>query len=223
MNQEAAPQFERAIMSLQAEKHPLDPLTSEEIIQVSSLLKAHGPGKENGLHFKAIGIIEPPKSNLRAFLSAERNGQRPSHLPRRACALFYHRGTADLFLAEVDLGANYIDKVEKLASRIHAQADIDEAVLMRDLCLEHPTVLEAIKKFKIPEDLTVVCDTWPYGRDHGEEFPRLTQVMSFPSISDNALLINDSAIFLHERTTQDQIIMTSRSHSLQYSIWRQEI
>jgi primary-amine oxidase len=179
MSQVVVPRIEPVAMSLEAQKHPLDPLTSEEIIQVSALLKTQGAGKEHGLHFKAIGIIEPPKSKLRAFLSAERNGPKPNHLLRRASALFYHRGTSDLFLAEIDLCLNVIDKIDKLASRIHAQADIDEAILMRDLCLQHPTVLEAIKKFKIPEDLTVVCDTWPYGRDHGEEFPRSVQVKFF--------------------------------------------
>ena len=167
-------------MSYSTTKHPLDPLTSEEIIQVSTLLKTQGPGKEYSLHFKAIGIIEPPKSKIRAFLSSERNGLRPSPLPRRASALFYRRGTSDLFLAEVDLGFNRIDEIQQLESRIHAQADIDEAIMMRDICLSHPTVLKAIKKFKIPQDLTVACDTWPYGRDHGEEFPRSVQV-SFDS------------------------------------------
>lgn len=176
MNQVVIPRIEPVAISLQTQKHPLDPLTSEEIIQVSALLKTQGPGKEHGLHFKAIGIIEPPKSKLRAFLSTERKGPKPNHLSRRASALFYHRGTSDLFLAEIDLSLNIIDKIDKLASRIHAQADIDEAILMRDLCLQHHTVLETIKKFKIPEDLTVTCDTWPYGRDHGEELSRLVQV-----------------------------------------------
>jgi primary-amine oxidase len=165
-------------MPVQTQKHPLDPLTSAEIIQVSTLLKTQGPGKEYGVHFKTMGIIEPPKAKLRAFLSSERSGLKPTPLPRRASSLFYHRGTSDLFLAEIDLGLNRIEKIQQLESRIHAQADIDEAVMMRDVCLQHPKVLEALKKFKIPEDLTVACDTWPYGRDHGGEFPRSIQVRS---------------------------------------------
>jgi primary-amine oxidase len=176
MNPEPVSRLVPVTIPLQSQKHPLDPLTAAEIIQISTLLKTQGPGKEHGLHYKAIGIIEPPKSTIRAFLSSERDGLKPTTLPRRASALFYHRGTSDLFLAEIDLGSNCIDKIEQLESRIHAQADIDEIVAIRDLCLEHPKVLEAIRKFKIPEDLTVVCDTWPYGRDHGEEFPRSVQV-----------------------------------------------
>ena len=165
-------------MALPEQKHPLDPLTSDEIVQVSALLKTKGLGKEQGLHFKAISIIEPPKWKLRDFLIGERKGLNPVPLPRRASSLFYHRGTSYLFFAEIHLGLNRIDKIEQFPSRIHAQADIDEAISMRDLCLQHPKVLEAIKKFKIPEDLTVVRDTWPYGRDHGEEFPRSVQVRS---------------------------------------------
>jgi primary-amine oxidase len=175
MNPEPVSRIASTTKALQSPKHPLDPLTAAEIIQVSSLLKSQEPGKKHGLHFKAIGIIEPPKRELRAFLSAERKGLNPTLLPRRASALFYHRGTSDIFLAEVDLGVNRVDKIEQLESRVHAQADIDEAVMMRDLCLQHPKILEAIRKFKIPENLTVVCDTWPYGRDHGEECPRLVQ------------------------------------------------
>lgn len=175
MNPEPVSRIASATTPLQTQKHPLDPLTAAEIGQVSTLLKTQGPGKEYGIHFKAIGIIEPPKSKLRAFLSAERDGLKPTPLPRRASSLFYHRGTSDLFLAEVDLSINKIDTIKQLESRIHAQADIDEAVMMRDLCLQDAKVLEAIEKFNIPGDLTVVCDTWPYGRDHGEEFPRSVQ------------------------------------------------
>lgn len=163
---------------LAVKKHPLDPLTSTEIIQVSTLLKLQGVGKDQGLHFKAISIIEPPKSELRAFLSAERNDLNLTPPARRASALFYHRGTSDLSLAELNLDLNCVENIRKLESRIHAQADNDETILLREACLKHPKVLEAIKRFKLPEDLTVACDNWPYGRDHGNEFPRLVQVRS---------------------------------------------
>ena len=200
-------------ITLRSPKHPLDPLTATEIVQVSALLKPYGPG--SGLHFKAIGIIEPPKSTLRSFLSSERDGLKPALPPRRASALFYHRGTSDLFLAEVDLNANRVDKIEQLKSRIHAQADIDEAVAMRDLCLQHPKVLEAVKKFKIPEDLTVVCDTWPYGRDHGEEFPRSVQVRTcLPIVLLPRFLTMTSATSSHGETIQDPTTMTFHFPSL---------
>ncbi len=66
-------------------KHPLDPLNADEIIHVSSLLKAQSPDKS--LHFKIITIIEPPKTKLRPFLKAERRGATNSGLPRIASSL----------------------------------------------------------------------------------------------------------------------------------------
>lgn len=161
-------------MSSKGLKHPLDPLNAEEIAQVSSLLKAKSPGKS--LHFKIITIIEPPKDKLRPFLKAERDGTAIPPLPRRASALYYHRGTADLFLAEVNVESNSVDKIEKLNPLLHGQNDIDEVIELRDKCLADPKVLEQLKKFKIPEHLEVVCDTWPYGRDSEDNLPRYIQV-----------------------------------------------
>ena len=213
MNPESASRIASAKILLESQKHPLDPLTAAEIIQTASLIKTQGPG--NGVHFKAIGIIGPPKSELRSFLSAERGGLKPTPLPRRASALFYHRGTSDLFLAVVDLSLNRIDKVERLESRVHAQADIDEAIMMRDICLQHPKILEAIKKFKIPADLTVVCDTWPYGRDHGEEFPRSIQVT--PSLSFGFFANTDKGVVLPLRPKRASGIKSLRYPTSNFS------
>jgi primary-amine oxidase len=161
-------------MSTSASKHPLDPLTADEIIQVSSLLKAKSPDKS--LHFKIITILEPLKAQLRPFLIAERNGGTQSRPARKASSLFYHLATADLFLAVVNLDTNSMESIKKLAPELHGQNDIDESMALRDACLSHPKVLVEIKKFKLPEHLEVVCDPWPYGRDSEKNLPRYVQV-----------------------------------------------
>jgi primary-amine oxidase len=163
-------------MSTSIPKHPLDPLTADEILKVSALLKAHSP--KQSLHFKIITIIEPPKTQLRPFLKAERNGAIKENLPRKASSLYYHRGTADLFLAEVNLDSNSVESVKKLDPQFHGQNDIDESNGLRIACLRHPKVLEEINKFKLPEHLEVVCDPWPYGRDSEKHLPRYVQVSS---------------------------------------------
>jgi hypothetical protein len=33
-----------------------------------------------------------------------------------------------------------------------------------------------LRKFKLPEDMDVVCDGWPYGRDSEDDLPRYVQV-----------------------------------------------
>lgn len=155
-------------------KHPLDPLTADEILQVSSLLRSRTPDKS--LHFKIITILEPPKTQLRPFLIAERNGGTQSRPSRKASSLYYHLGTADLFLAEVNLDTNSLERIKKLAPGLHGQNDIDESMALRDACLSHPKVLAEVKKFKLPEHLEVVCDPWPYGRDSEKNLPRYVQV-----------------------------------------------
>ena len=173
-------------MTVSASEHPLDPLTADEILQVSSLLKAKTSDKS--LHFKIITILEPPKAQLRPFLIAERNGGPQSRPPRKASSLYYHLGTADLFLAEVNLDSNSVDSVKKLAPGLHGQNDFDESMALRDACLSHPRVLAEIKKFKLPQHLEVVCDPWPYGRDSKKNLPRYVQVSSGQSLDERLLM-----------------------------------
>ncbi|KAH7176895.1 copper amine oxidase [Dactylonectria macrodidyma] len=158
--------------------HPLDPLTPGEIIAAAKLVRSRNEGK--GVHFKNITLIEPPKKDLREFLAAERKGSAsPVTLTRRASALYYQKKgetlTADLFVATVDLGASVVEQVENLDTRYYGQADMDEVVEVRDKCLSHPKVIERIAKYRMPENLEVVCDTWPYGRDSDELNGRLAQ------------------------------------------------
>jgi len=160
-------------MSASASKHPLDPLTADEILQVSSLLKAKSP--EKSLHFKIITILEPPKAQLRSFLRAERNRGVQSRPARKASSLYYHLGTADLFLAEVNLDTNSVESIKKLAPELHGQNDVDESIALRDACVTHPKVLAELQKFKLPEHLEVACDPWPYGRDSEKHLPRYVQ------------------------------------------------
>jgi primary-amine oxidase len=173
-------------MSVSASKHPLDPLTADEILEVSSLLKAKSPDKN--LHFKIITIIEPPKAQLRPFLIAERNGSPQSKPPRKASSLYYHLGTANLFLAEVNLDSGSVETIKKLAPELHGQNDIDESMALRDACLSHSKVLAEIKKFKLPEHLEVACDPWPYGRDSEKNLPRYVQVSSEQSPNEGLLI-----------------------------------
>jgi Cu2+-containing amine oxidase len=174
--QTSAPQiiFLRYIEKMSPAKHPLDPLAPSEITQISSLLKSLSP--DRSLHFKIISITEPPKAQLRAYLKAERNGNSLPPLPRRASALYYLRGTSQLFKATVNVDANTVEHVGQLESHFHGQADVNEIIEMRDACLSNPKVLQRIEAYKLPPHLKVVCDTWPYGRDSKDHHPRYVQV-----------------------------------------------
>ncbi|KIV98846.1 uncharacterized protein PV09_09417 [Verruconis gallopava] len=154
--------------------HPLDPLTALEINSAAALLKEHESG--NSIHFKNIELLEPAKKQLKKYLRDERLGiKHGSDLARRVSVLYYYRGTAKLFRAVIDLSARSIEEIQSLNPRYHGQADMDEVLEVRDVCINHPKVIERIKRFKLPESFTVVCDTWPYGRDSAAATRRLAQ------------------------------------------------
>ncbi|CAG8954299.1 hypothetical protein HYFRA_00005920 [Hymenoscyphus fraxineus] len=169
-------------MASHPQKHPLDPLSAAEILQISSLIKEVSPDKS--LHFKLISLLEPPKVLLREFLKAERNASGafstsgPS-LARRAESLYYHRGTSDLVHVTVNLDLGKLEGVKKVEGHFHAQADIDEILEMREVCLRDETVKEQVRAFRLPEGMKVVCDTWPYGRDNNTQTPRFVQCYLF--------------------------------------------
>jgi primary-amine oxidase len=154
--------------------HPLDPLTSAEITAAAKIVQNINTDKS--IHFKNITLIEPPKEQLRKFLAAERNGTTAPSPARRVSSLYYHRGTADLFQTTIDLKSGKVEGTEQLNSRYFGQADIDEAIEVRERCLSHPKVLERIRNYGLPKGFVVVCDAWPYGRDSAELGRRLSQV-----------------------------------------------
>lgn len=86
---------------------------------------------------------------------------------------------------------------------------MDEGIQLRDVCLSHPKVLEEVKRFKLPDDLTLVCDAWPYGRDSLDQHPRYVQVSFFIYLSSHGGLLQTSATCLREKSTQGRIIMIS--------------
>lgn len=164
--------FDRASHT-QPVAHPLDPITAQEIQKAARLFKNANPGKS--LHFKRIALIEPPKAQLRPYLQAELRGEKPTPLPRRVVALYLFRGEQGTFTAEANLSSEKVESVKKLDGRIHGQADIDEVIGMRDLCMQHPAVKKELERLQLPASARVQCDTWPYGRDSGTESRRLIQ------------------------------------------------
>lgn len=80
----------RATDSFQS--HPLGPLSAQEILQSSDLVRSCWPGNVD-CHFKVVTLLEPAKAELIPYLVAERAGQRPARIDRRAFVVYYLRGT----------------------------------------------------------------------------------------------------------------------------------
>jgi Cu2+-containing amine oxidase len=79
-----------------ARAHPLG-LTAQEILDTASLIRACWP-EESECRFKVLTLLEPPKSQLLPYLMAERSGQPPGHIDRKAFVVYSIRGTVSITL-----------------------------------------------------------------------------------------------------------------------------
>ncbi|KAK3689665.1 copper amine oxidase [Podospora appendiculata] len=144
--------------------HPLGPLSAAEITQSSRLVKAAWPAGTD-CHFKVITLLEPAKAELVPYLTAERIGQSPRDINRRAFVVYYIRNTHNLHEASVNLTKNTVESNAKLGPFIHANADGEEIIAVERAVLSHPDILAEIAKLKLPEGTEVVSDPWIYGSD----------------------------------------------------------
>ena len=79
-----------------AAKHPLDPLTREEIATAIAVLKAEGKVND-ATRFPAIGLNEPPKEKVLNYKAGDQIG-------REALVVVYERSSNQTVEAIVDLG-----------------------------------------------------------------------------------------------------------------------
>lgn len=74
------------------QSHPLGPLTAKEISQSSALIKGQWP-EGTLFQFKVVTLLEPAKAELIPYLSAEKSGQTPTDIDRRAFVVYYLKNT----------------------------------------------------------------------------------------------------------------------------------
>ncbi|KAM0228999.1 hypothetical protein ACHAPO_010274 [Fusarium lateritium] len=156
--------------------HPLDPATAEEIEQATTIVKQFFYGIP--LHFKAVGLDEPPKRELVAYLEAEHSGAPLPALPRRIFAMWYIHRTPRLFEAVVDITNGKIESYQELPRDFHGPVDRAEMNEAAEVVMADPRVRKEIERLKI-DDTTVVLDPWDYGVDGEETQERHTQVFMY--------------------------------------------
>lgn len=72
--------------------HPLCPITASEIKRSAEYIRDCWPSNID-VHFKAITLEEPAKTELVPYLEAEHTGHRLPHIDRRAFVSYYIRNT----------------------------------------------------------------------------------------------------------------------------------
>ncbi|KAH6623646.1 copper amine oxidase [Chaetomium tenue] len=148
--------------------HPLGPLTAREITEAAALTRACWPDNIE-YHFKVVTLLEPAKAQLIPYLAAERAGQHPGSIDRRAFVVYYFRGTHNLHEAVVNLTTGKVEANVKLGPFTHANGDGEELIAVEKALLAHPDVQAELAKLQLPEGTVVISDPWIYGSDGVKE------------------------------------------------------
>jgi len=156
--------------STPAKPHPLEPLTTAEIVQAAKILRlAHDLGA--GMRFETIELKEPTAEVRTTYDSTQ-------HVPRRVFVSTYDTSSGRVFEAIVSLDA---EQVESWMERPGAQPRIgpDEFLDAERMALADPRFIAALERRGIT-DLSLVCaDPWSVGRSGlpGEDERRLVQTI----------------------------------------------
>lgn len=158
-------------------QHPYAPLSTTEIVNASSLMKAKWP-QGTDLQFKMVTLAEPPKKDVLPYLEAERTGTSLPHIDRVAFVSYYLRKTTKFFEAYVNLTTQKVDSDVLLGKNVHGGGDAEEIMAMESIALEDEGVKRELEKLKLPEGAVVVCDPWIYGSP--PDYPRSRASMLTP-------------------------------------------
>src|SRR5207302_8118699 len=125
------------LLFLPALAHPLDPLTSGEILKTAEVLR--GAGKVNDQsRFSLIALHEPPKEQVLAF-------QAGGSMRREAFAIVHERQSNKTFEAVVDLNASAVVSWKHIPGVQPSVLDEDIEMLERAIRAD-PRFAEAMRR-----------------------------------------------------------------------------
>ncbi|KAL8981743.1 MAG: hypothetical protein Q9177_005480, partial [Variospora cf. flavescens] len=171
--------------------HPLSPLTSAEISNVSKLVQSLYPRNAN-LQYKSITLQEPEKAHLVPFLNAERNGLKTSTIERRAFVAYYIRNTDKLHEAIINLSRQKVESNVRLGPNTHGPGDAEEILLAEKIALQDEGVQAEIAKLQLPEGTSVISDPWIYGSDGINDEQRMYQCFLYMRDPNNPLNLDSN-------------------------------
>ncbi|KAL9083019.1 MAG: hypothetical protein Q9159_006038 [Coniocarpon cinnabarinum] len=158
--------------------HPYAPLSADEIVNASTLLKTQWP-EGTDIQYKTITLAEPPKLEVIPYLEAERAGKTVPSLGRKAFINYYLRKTTKLHEAVINLSEQKVESNVRLGKNVHGAGDAEEIMAMETIALEDEGVKQEIEKLKLPEGAVVVCDPWIYGSDGVNDDERMYQTFLY--------------------------------------------
>src|SRR5262245_48563401 len=118
-------------------RHPLEPLSAEEVQQAVRLLKAHGKVTPS-TRFVSVSLKEPPKEVVHGFTGRE-------SAPREAFAVLFDNGTNTCYEATLSLAENRLLALRHVPG-VQPTMTIDEQVECEQAVLSSPEFKAALKK-----------------------------------------------------------------------------
>ncbi|EXJ76256.1 uncharacterized protein A1O5_00764 [Cladophialophora psammophila CBS 110553] len=180
-------------------RHPLRGLTPDEMKHAAAVLKKtlqqNAGGSTDNIRFQHITLDEPPKALLLPYLDAESAGVEPLKrpwVPRCARITWSHvherQDCETVVSLDTEAEVTHIDH----QAPQHNGLDRDEVIAATIAILTDPAVVAEIKKFQLPENVAVQCDTWPFGTDLSskEDDPKLIQTILYARAPHNHLESN---------------------------------
>ncbi|XNL82531.1 primary-amine oxidase [Actinomadura madurae] len=139
-------------------RHPLDPLSTEEITRTVGILRADKAAAET-FRFVAVYLNEPDKARLAAA---------PSEVPREAFAVLIDRADGSAYEAVVNLDVAAVTTWTPLPAGTQPAIMLDEFEECETRCKADPRVIEALAVRGV-RDLDLVCvEPWSAGY-YGED------------------------------------------------------
>jgi primary-amine oxidase len=137
-----------------APRHPLDPLTQDEIRRASAAVRAtHNLGA--GMLFETVSLREPDKEVVAAF--------RPdAPFPRLAFVCAFDRTTGKVYEGRVDLNADTVVDWRHIPN-VRPRILIDDIVLVGEVARADPRFRAALAKRGIIDVENVQVDPWSAG------------------------------------------------------------
>ncbi|KAK1847967.1 primary-amine oxidase [Colletotrichum chrysophilum] len=128
-------------------KHPLDPLSVDEVRKASQLLLQELSLPPMCIRFKVVDLAEPSKDEVLAHL------QRGNRVPDRKARIYYHQKNSKVLTKSIlNVSSGILETTEELPD-VQGPVDWVEYDLVTKACNKHPAVLAEIAKLKVPPRL----------------------------------------------------------------------
>ena len=142
-------------------KHPLEPLSRDEMALAVQLLRDSGKVTPT-TRFVSVSLKEPPKASVHAFTGKEA-------LPREAAAVLFDNATNSCFETEVSLSEKKLISWKHIPG-VQPSMTSDEQIECEQAVLASPEFKAALKRqYGIEDTRLVMVDIWSAGNYGSEE------------------------------------------------------